>query len=251
LAPSATSARRCARLRESQAAARCQPLRRYERRWSKTGRHIRRTPSFPSSTEDRVDLRECSLLTTSSFRMLGAQDVDLAMYRAERPNTCHHFHGFAAMGNRRAWRDSRQAGVPVSQSRGRDGRRGLHDELQENRDGDAEWRLRSSILIWTIRNTGLSPGINLSLRSSKPYRVQESGLREIRRKLWRQRLSGRKGGSRSNVEASAGGQHVAIIDCPVDYAENMKLNARLKEPSRPSKPRFAGNSALHRAGESS
>lgn len=72
------------------------------------------------------------------------------------------------------------------------------------------------------------------LRQAEPHRVQESGLRQVRRELWRQGYRvDRAEDLEPTLRKAIKDDTVVVIDCPVDYSQNMLLTARLKEMTSP------------------
>jgi len=151
------------------------------------------------------------------------------MYQAERANTCIISNGFAAMG----------IAVPGAIA----AKLAYSDRKVVAVTGDAAFMMNSQeietalrvgtpfvTLIWNDAEYGLITASTAPLRPAEPHRFQESRLCSIRRKLRRKGLS-RRERSRSRIysHAGAGRYTVAIVDCPVDYSENMKLTKKLQE----------------------
>ena len=126
------------------------------------------------------------------------------MYKAEEPNTCIISNGFASMGIGVPGALAAKLAYPGSKSRHRHGRRGIPDELAGDRDraADEDTVRDPDLERFRVRADHVAPVA--ALRAPEPHRVQEPGLRQVRRKLRRQGLSHREDrGSAADVEEGA------------------------------------------------
>ncbi len=149
---------------------------------------------FPVKPQKIVwDVREVLAPEDIAISDVGAHKMWMArMYRAERPNTCIISNGFASMGIAVPGAIAAKLAYPGPQGRRGHRRRRLPDELAGDRDGDAhEDAVRDPDLERLgVRAHHLAPAA--PLRPAEPHRVQEPGLREVRRELRREGLPGRE-----------------------------------------------------------
>ena len=127
------------------------------------------------------DLRQA--LGTFGHRHLGcwrAQDVDVAHVQGRGAEHLHHFERLCVDGNRRPGRAGGQARVPRSKSRHRHRRRGIPDELAGDRDRAADEDAVRDPDLERFRVRADHVASAAALRAPEPYRVQESGLRQVR-----------------------------------------------------------------------
>ena len=123
-----------------------------------------------------------------------AQDVDGANVPGRKAEHLHHFKRLCLHGHRRAGRDRCEARSPEPQSRGSHRRCRLYDEFPGDRNrAQSRYALcHSDLERFRVRSYHLAPAA--PLRPAQPHWLQKSRLRQIRRKLRRQRLSRRAGG---------------------------------------------------------
>jgi acetolactate synthase-1/2/3 large subunit len=188
--------------------------------------------AFPVKPQKIVwDVREVLGPEDIAISDVGAHKMWMSrMYRAERPNTCIISNGFAAMGIAVPGAIAGQARVSRQESDRRDGRCGLHDEFAGDRDGDAhEDADRDPHLErFGVRPHHLAPAA--PLRPPGLHRLQEPDFVKYAESF------GAKGYRVTKTEdlvptlkKAFDDNTVVIVDCPVDYRENMKLTERLKK----------------------
>ena len=191
---------------------------------------------FPVKPQKIVwDLREVLAPDDIVISDVGAHKMWMSrMYRAERPNTCIVSNGFAAMGIAVPGAIAAKLASPRSQVVAVTGDAGF---MMNSQEIETALRMKTAIviLIWNDEEYGLITWHQLRHygRSShvtfknpdfvkyaesfcaKGYRVEraEDLVPTLRRAL------------EDNT--------VVLIDCPVDYAENMKLTHKLKEMRSP------------------
>jgi acetolactate synthase-1/2/3 large subunit len=129
---------------------------------------------------------------------------------------------------------SREARLSRSQGRGRDRRRRVHDELAGDRDGDAhEDAVRGADLerlgirahhLAPVRHFGRPSHIAFKNPDFVKY-AESFGAKGYRIE--------KCGDLVPTLRTALAEDTVSIIDCPVDYSENMKLTERLKNLRSP------------------
>ena len=206
-ASSATSARRCAHRAEGASRSKSCRSSRVRKAIIEDRAGYANDLGFPVKPQKIVwDLREVLGPEDIAISDVGAHKMWMArMYRAERPNTCIISNGFAAMGIAVPGRNRREARLSRTQGHRRNRRRRLHDELAGDRDRDADEDAIRDPDLERLRVRAHHLASAAPFRPPQPHRVQESRLRQIRRKLRRQGLPrGACGGSRPHPQARAG-----------------------------------------------
>ncbi len=163
---------------------------------------------------------------------VGAHKLWMArMFRCEYPNTCIISNGFASHGHRRAGGHRRQAGPSRPQGGGGHRRRRIHDELPGDRDGHAPGHRHWSSSSGTTAGYGLIEwkqmatfGRSRYVKFNNPDFVQYA--QSFGAKGYRVE---RTEDLQSILETALADDTVSIIDCPVDYRENLKLTEKLGE----------------------
>ena len=126
------------------------------------------------------------------------------MYKAEEPNTCIISNGFASMGIGVPGALAAKLAYPDRKVVTVTGDAGF---LMNSQEIETALRMKTPFVIsdlerFRVRADHVAPAA--ALRAPKPHRVQEPGLRQVRRKLRRQRLSRREDrGPAADVEESA------------------------------------------------
>ena len=171
---------------------------------------VRQRHGFPVKPQKIVlDLREVLGPDDIAISDVGAHKMWMSrMYRAERPNTCIICNGFAAMGIAVPGAIAAKLAYPDRKVIAVTGDAGFMMNSQEIETGAAhEDAVRDPDLErFGVRPHHLAPAS--PLRPPEPHRVQESGLREVRRELRRQGLSRRaRRGPRADAQAGARRRH--------------------------------------------
>jgi acetolactate synthase-1/2/3 large subunit len=191
---------------------------------------------FPIKPQKIVwDLREVLGAEDIAISDVGAHKMWMArMYRAERPNTCIISNGFASMGIAVPGAIAAKLAYPERKVVAVTGDAGFMMNSQE-----IETAIRVGtpfvILIWNDSEYGLitwhqlrhfGRPSNITFKNPDFVKYAESfGAKGYRVERAEDLVPTLKRALEDKV--------VAIIDCPVDYSENMKLTARLKEMTSP------------------
>ena len=194
---------------------------------------------FPIKPQKIVwDLREALAPEDIVISDVGAHKMWMSrMYRAERPNTCIISNGFAAMGIAVPGAIAAKLAYPDRKVVAVTGDAGFMMNSQE-----IETALRMNtpfvILIWNDSEYGLitwhqlrhfGRPSNIAFKNPDFVKYAES----FGAKGYRVESAGRSRPRRS--KKALADDTVVIIDCPVDYSENMKLTQRLKDLASPLK----------------
>ena len=191
---------------------------------------------FPIKPQKIVwDLREVLGAEDIAISDVGAHKMWMArMYRAEQPNTCIISNGFASMGIAVPGAIAAKLAYPERKVVAVTGDAGFMMNSQE-----IETAIRVGtpfvILIWNDSEYGLitwhqlrhfGRPSNITFKNPDFVKYAESfGAKGYRVERAEDLVPTLKRALEDKV--------VAIIDCPVDYSENMKLTARLKEMTSP------------------
>ena len=192
---------------------------------------------FPIKPQKIVwDVREVLGPDDIAISDVGAHKMWMArMYRAERPNTCIISNGFASMGIAVPGAIAAKLAYPDRKVVAVTGDAGF---LMNSQEIETAMRVGDAVRHPDLERLGIRThhlASTAPLRPAEPHHVQEPRFRQVRRELRRQGLSGRECGGprfRRSSERSTT-TSVAIVDCPVDYSENMKLTNRLKDLKSP------------------
>jgi acetolactate synthase-1/2/3 large subunit len=193
-------------------------------------REHRADTSFPMKPQKIIwDLRQVLAPEDIVICDVGAHKMWMArMYQAERPNTCIISNGFASMG----------IGVPGAVA----AKIAYPDRTVMAVTGDAGFLMNSQeietalrvgtpiiILVWTDSEYGLIKwhqmrryGRESHIKFNNPDFVQHA--QSYGAKGYRVEAPGQLV---PILHQAIGDETVVVIDCPVDYAENMKLTERL------------------------
>jgi acetolactate synthase I/II/III large subunit len=192
--------------------------------------------AFPIKPQKIVwDLREALAPDDIAISDVGAHKMWMSrMYRAERPNTCIISNGFAAMG----------IGVPgaIAAKLAHPGRKvvavtGDAGFMMNSQEIETALRMKTAIvvLIWNDSEYGLITWHQLR-HFGRPSHIAFNNPDFVK-------YAESFGAKGYRVERAAdllptlkqalADDTVVIIDCPVDYGENMKLTKRLQEMTSP------------------
>ena len=214
---------------ESRRAERWLPARLRERSW-RSSPSTPTTPAFPIKPQKILwDLRQVLEPDDIVISDVGAHKMWMArMYQAERPNTCIISNGFASMGIAVPGAIGARIAVPGAHGRRGHGRRRLPDELSGDRDR-APARTPIVVLIWSDSEYGLIKWKQMQ-HFGRESHIDFSNPDFVR-------YAGSFGAAGFRVESAEELPHVlrealdhegvSVIDCPVDYSENLKLTERL------------------------
>jgi acetolactate synthase-1/2/3 large subunit len=156
------------------------------------------------------------------------------MYKAERPNTCIISNGFAAMGIAVPGAIAAKLAYPDRKVVAVTGDAGF---MMNSQEIETAIRMKTPfvILIWNDSEYGLitwhqlrhfGRASHIAFRNPDFVKYAESfGAKGYRVERAEDLVP--------TLEQAFADDTVVIIDCPVDYAENMKLTARLKEMKSP------------------
>jgi acetolactate synthase-1/2/3 large subunit len=187
---------------------------------------------FPVKPQKIVwDLREVLAPEDIAISDVGAHKMWMArMYRAERPNTCVISNGFAAMGIAVPGAIAAKLAYPERKIVAVTGDAGF---MMNSQEIETALRMKTSfvVLIWNDAEYGLitwhqlrhfGRPSNISFKNPDFVKYAESfGAKGYRVERTQDLVP--------TLKKALADDTVVIIDCPVDYSENMKLTQRLKE----------------------
>jgi len=191
---------------------------------------------FPVKPQKIVwDLREVLGPDDIAISDVGAHKMWMSrMYRAERPNTCIISNGFAAMGIAVPGAIAAKLAFPQRKVVAVTGDAGF---MMNSQEIETALRMKTPfvVLIWNdseyglitwhqLRHFGRSSHVEFKNPDFVKY-AESFGAKGYRVQ--------RAQDLRPTLEKALADDAVVIIDCPVDYAENMLLTARLKEMKSP------------------
>jgi acetolactate synthase-1/2/3 large subunit len=191
---------------------------------------------FPVKPQKIVwDLREVLAPEDIAISDVGAHKMWMArMYRAERPNTCVISNGFAAMGIAVPGAIAAKLAYPERKVVAVTGDAGF---MMNSQEIETALRMKTSfvVLIWNDAEYGLitwhqlrhfGRPSNISFKNPDFVKYAESfGAKGYRVERTQDLVP--------TLKKALADDTVVIIDCPVDYSENMKLTQRLKELASP------------------
>jgi acetolactate synthase-1/2/3 large subunit len=191
---------------------------------------------FPVKPQKIVwDLREVLAPEDIAISDVGAHKMWMArMYRAERPNTCIISNGFASMGLAVPGAVAAKLAYPDRKVVAVTGDAGF---LMNSQEIETALRMKTAfvILIWNDSEYGLitwhqlrtfGRPSHISFKNPDFVKYAESfGAKGYR--------VGRADELVPTLRKALADDTVVIIDCPVDYSENMKLTERLKALKSP------------------
>ncbi|MBI5450217.1 MAG: acetolactate synthase large subunit [Gammaproteobacteria bacterium] len=188
--------------------------------------------SFPVKPQKIIwDLRTAMALDDIAICDVGAHKMWMArMFRCEQPNTCIISNGFASMGIAVPGALAARLAFPERRIVAVTGDAGFMMNSQEIETA-LRYDIPFVILIWNDGGYGLIEmkqkkqyGRTGNVRFNNPDFVQYAasfGAKGYRINDTRELLP--------TLKAALGDNTVSIIDCPVDYSENLKLTAKLGE----------------------
>jgi acetolactate synthase-1/2/3 large subunit len=188
--------------------------------------------SFPVKPQKIVwDLRQALALEDIVISDVGAHKMWIArMYQAEHPNTCVISNGFASMGIAVPGAIAAKLACPERKVLAVTGDGGF---MMNSQEIETALRVGTSlvILIWNDSEYGLitwhqlrdfGRPSHIGFKNPDFVKYAESfGAKGYRVE--------RASDLASTLKQALADDTVAIIDCPVDYSENMKLTRKLKE----------------------
>jgi acetolactate synthase I/II/III large subunit len=191
---------------------------------------------FPIKPQKIVwDLREVLGPDDIAISDVGAHKMWMSrMYKAERPNTCIISNGFAAMGIAVPGAIAAKLAYPDRKVVAVTGDAGF---MMNSQEIETAMRMKTPfvILIWNDSEYGLitwhqlrhfGRASHITFKNPDFVKYAESfGARGYRVERAEDLVP--------TLKQAIADDTVVIIDCPVDYAENMKLTARLKEMKSP------------------
>ena len=191
---------------------------------------------FPVKPQKIVwDLREVLAPEDVAISDVGAHKMWMArMYRAERPNTCVISNGFASMGVAVPGALAAKLAYPDRKVVAVTGDAGF---MMNSQEIETALRMRAAfvVLIWNDAEYGLITWHQLRtfgrpshIKFNNPDFVKYAesfGAKGYRVERTEDLLP--------TLEKALADDTVVVIDCPVDYGENMKLTARLKAMESP------------------
>jgi acetolactate synthase I/II/III large subunit len=186
---------------------------------------------FPIKPQKIVwDVRECLGPEDIAISDVGAHKMWMSrMYRAERPNTCIISNGFAAMGIAVPGAIAAKLAYPDKKVIAVTGDAGF---MMNSQEIETAMRMKTPIviLIWNDQEYGLITWHQLRHFGRPAYidfknpdfvKYAESfGAKGYRIKKTEELVP--------TIRKAFADNTVVVIDCPVDYRENMKLTAKLK-----------------------
>jgi len=187
---------------------------------------------FPVKPQKIVwDLREVLAPDDIAISDVGAHKMWMArMYRAERPNTCVISNGFAAMGIAVPGAIAAKLAYPERKVVAVTGDAGF---MMNSQEIETALRMKTPfvVLIWNDAEYGLitwhqlrhfGRPSHISFKNPDFVKYAESfGAKGYRVERTQDLVP--------TLKKALADDTVVIIDCPVDYSENMKLTQRLKE----------------------
>jgi len=191
---------------------------------------------FPVKPQKIVwDLREVLAPEDIAISDVGAHKMWMArMYRAERPNTCIISNGFAAMGIAVPGAIAAKLAYPERNVIAVTGDAGF---MMNSQEIETALRMKTPfvVLIWNDAEYGLitwhqlrhfGRPSNISFKNPDFVKYAESfGAKGYRVERTQDLVP--------TLKKALADDTVVIIDCPVDYSENMKLTERLKKLVNP------------------
>jgi acetolactate synthase I/II/III large subunit len=191
---------------------------------------------FPVKPQKIVwDLREVLAPEDIAISDVGAHKMWMArMYRAERPNTCIISNGFAAMGIAVPGAIAAKLAYPERNVIAVTGDAGF---MMNSQEIETALRMKTPfvVLIWNDAEYGLitwhqlrhfGRPSNISFKNPDFVKYAESfGAKGYRVERTQDLVP--------TLKKALAEDTVVIIDCPVDYSENMKLTERLKKLVNP------------------
>jgi acetolactate synthase-1/2/3 large subunit len=192
--------------------------------------------AFPIKPQRIVwDLREVLGPEDIAISDVGAHKMWMSrMYKAERPNTCIISNGFAAMGIAVPGAIAAKLAYPDRKVVAVTGDAGF---MMNSQEIETALRMKTSfvVLIWNdseyglitwhqMRHFGRSSHIGFKNPDFVKY-AQSFGAKGYRVQRTEDLLP--------MLREALAQDTVVVIDCPVDYRENMKLTAKLKEMQSP------------------
>jgi len=191
---------------------------------------------FPVKPQRIVwDLREVLGPDDIAISDVGAHKMWMSrMYKAERPNTCIISNGFAAMGIALPGAIAAKLAYPNRKVVAVTGDAGF---MMNSQEIETALRMKTSfvVLIWNDSEYGLitwhqmrhfGRSSHIEFKNPDFVRYAESfGAKGYRVERTEDLLP--------TLKEALAQDTVAVIDCPVDYRENMKLTAKLKEMQSP------------------
>ncbi|MEO7128460.1 MAG: acetolactate synthase large subunit [Rhodoferax sp.] len=195
-----------------------------------------RDTAFPIKPQKIVwDLREAMGPDDIAISDVGAHKMWMSrMYRAERPNTCIISNGFAAMGIAVPGAIAAKLAYPDRKVVAVTGDAGF---MMNSQEIETALRMKTPfvVLIWNDSEYGLITWHQLR-HFGRPSHIEFKNPDFVKYA----ESFGAKGYRVERAQDLAptlkrafGDNTVVIIDCPVDYAENMKLTTRLKVMKSP------------------
>jgi acetolactate synthase-1/2/3 large subunit len=192
---------------------------------------------FPVKPQKIVwDVRECLGPDDIAISDVGAHKMWMSrMYRAERPNTCIISNGFASMGIAVPGAVAAKLAYPKRKVIAVTGDAGF---MMNSQEIETAMRMKTPfvILIWNDSEYGLITWHQLR-HFGRPSHIEFKNPDFVKYA----ESFGAKGYRIKRTEDLAptirkafADNTVVIIDCPVDYRENMKLTARLKALAAPT-----------------
>ncbi|HUP28928.1 MAG TPA: acetolactate synthase large subunit [Usitatibacter sp.] len=192
---------------------------------------------FPVKPQKIVwDVRECLGPEDIAISDVGAHKMWMSrMYRAERPNTCIISNGFAAMGIAVPGAIAAKLAYPEKKVIAVTGDAGF---MMNSQEIETAIRMKTAfvILIWNDSEYGLitwhqmrhfGRPSHITFKNPDFVKYAESfGAKGYRITKTEELVP--------TLKKALAEDTVVIIDCPVDYRENMKLTARLKALSAPA-----------------
>jgi acetolactate synthase-1/2/3 large subunit len=192
--------------------------------------------AFPIKPQKIVwDLREVLGPDDIAISDVGAHKMWMSrMYRAERPNTCIISNGFAAMGIALPGAVAAKLAYPDRKVVAVTGDAGF---MMNSQEIETAIRMKTPfvVLIWNDQEYGLitwhqmrhfGRPSHISFKNPDFVKYAESfGAKGYRVERAQDLVP--------TLKKALADDTVAIIDCPVDYAENMKLTGRLKDMKSP------------------
>ncbi|MGZ5097705.1 MAG: acetolactate synthase large subunit [Usitatibacter sp.] len=195
--------------------------------------------AFPVKPQKIVwDVRECLGPEDIAISDVGAHKMWMSrMYRAERPNTCIISNGFAAMGIAVPGAVAAKLAYPEKKVIAVTGDAGF---MMNSQEIETAMRMKTPIviLIWNDSEYGLitwhqlrhfGRPSHIEFKNPDFVKYAESfGARGYRIQKTEDLVP--------TIKQAFADNTVAIIDCPVDYRENMKLTAKLQALASPNVP---------------
>ena len=163
---------------------------------------------------------------------VGAHKIWMArLYQPERPNTCIISNGFAAMGIAVPGAIAAKLAYPDRPAVAVTGDAGF---MMNSQEIETALRIGTPIvmLIWNDNGYGLIEWHQLRhFGRTSNVTLRQPGFREVRREFRREGLpgEGRRRVDGPSCKQAITDNTVVVIDCPVDYSENMNLTEKLSK----------------------